>query len=148
MASANPARVAPTDPEAALVARVLRLEGFFPEFRSDQCSKIFPHSGVSAYASDELLIEQGESGRDLFVLIDGTVSVTVSMGSAAAEVATLGCEALIGEVGLLRDGFRMASARALVPTRAFRLMFEDVGYILQHNPDLASHLQGLAKERA
>ncbi len=148
MASANPARVAPSDPEAALVARVLHLEGFFPEFSGEQCAKIFPRSGVSLYASEELLIEQGEAGRDLFVLIDGSVSVTVSMGSAAAEVATLGCEALIGEVGLLRDGFRMASARALVPTRAFRLMFEDVGYILQHNPDLAAHLQGLAKERA
>ena len=148
MASANPARVAPSDPEAALVARVLRLEGFFPEFSGVQCSKIFPRSGVCVYASDELLIEQGETGRDLYVIIEGSVSVSVSMGSAAAEVATLGCEALIGEVALLRDGFRMATARALMPTRAFRLMFEDMGYILQHNPELASHLQGLAKERA
>lgn len=148
MASANPACVAPSDPEAALVARVLRLVGFFPEFNGEQCAKIFPRSGVSAYASDELLIEQGETGRDLFVVIDGSVSVTVSMGSAAAEVATLGCEALIGEVALLRDGLRMATVRALMPTRAFRLMFEDMGYILQHNPELAAHLQGLAKERA
>ncbi|MBI2787804.1 MAG: cyclic nucleotide-binding domain-containing protein [Elusimicrobia bacterium] len=147
MASANPARAVPSDPEAAVVARVLRLETFFPEFTGELCAKIFPRSGVCAYAPDEFVIEQGESGRDLFVLLAGSVSVTISMGSAGAEVATLGEEALLGEVALLRDGTRTASARAIVPTRAFRLMFEDMGYILQNNPDLAAHLQGLAKER-
>ena len=147
MASANPARGVPSDPEAAVVARVLRLENFFPEFTGELCAKIFPRSGVCAYAPDEFVIEQGESGRDLFVLLAGSVSVTVSMGSAGAEVATLGEESLLGEVALLRDGTRTASARAIVPTRAFRLMFEDMGYILQNNPELAAHLQGLAKER-
>jgi len=148
MPSANPVRNPPSDSEAAVVARVLRLDSFFPEFTGEQCAKIFPRSGVGVYSADEFVIEQGESGRDLFVLLEGSVSVTISMGSAGAEVATLGAEALLGEVALLRDGLRMASARALVPTRAFRLMFEDMGYILRNNPELAEHLQGLARERA
>ena len=148
MPSANPVRNPPSASEAAVVARVLRLDSFFPEFTGEQCSKIFPRSGVGAYSADEFVIEQGERGRDLFVLLDGFVSVTISMGSAGAEVATLGAEALLGEVALLRDGLRTASARAIVPTRAFRLMFEDMGYILQNNPELAAHLQGLARERA
>ena len=147
MPSANPARNPPSDAEAEVVARALRLETFFPEFTGELCAKIFPRSGVCAYAADEVVIEQGESGRDLFVLLDGAVSVTISMGSAGAEVATLGEAALLGEVALLRDGLRTASARAIVPTRAFRLMFEDMGYILQNNPELAAHLQGLAKAR-
>ena len=147
MASANPARSVPSDAEAAIIARALRLESFFPEFTGELCSKIFTRSGVGVYAANDLLIEQGESGRDLFVLLDGSVSVTLSMGSAGAEVAMLGESALLGEVALLRDGLRTASAMALVPTRAFRLMFEDMGYILDHNPDLAAHLQGLAKQR-
>ncbi len=147
MASSNPARAVPTDPEAAVVARALRLESFFPEFSGELCAKIFPRSGVCDYAPDEFVIEQGESGRDLFVLLAGSVSVTISMGSAGAEVATLGEEALLGELALLRDGTRTASARAIVPTRAFRLMFEDMGYVLQNNPELAAHLQGLAQQR-
>ncbi|MCR4296353.1 MAG: cyclic nucleotide-binding domain-containing protein [Elusimicrobia bacterium] len=147
MASANPARGAPNDAEAVIVARSLRLESFFPEFSGELCSKIFPRSGVCAYAADEFVIEQGESGRDLFVILAGSVSVTISMGSAGAEVATLGEEALLGEVALLRDGTRTASARAIIPTRAFRLMFEDMSYILRNNPELAAHLQGLAQQR-
>jgi CRP-like cAMP-binding protein len=148
MPSANPVRAVPNDVEAAVVARALRLESFFPEFTGEQCSKIFPRSGVGAYAAGEFVIEQGESGRDLFVLLEGTVSVTLSMGSAGAEVATLGESALLGEIALLRDGLRTASAMAIVPTRAFRLMFEDMGYILQNNPELATHLQGLARQRS
>ncbi len=148
MASANPLREPPNDAEAAMVARALRLESFFPEFTGEHCGKIFPRSGVGRYAAGEYIIEQGETGRDLFVLLDGGVSVTVSMGSAAAQVAVLGPESLLGEIALLRDGTRTASAVASVPTRAFRLMFEDMGYVLQNNPELAAHLQGLAKQRA
>jgi CRP/FNR family cyclic AMP-dependent transcriptional regulator len=148
MASVNPALAAPNDSEAAVVATALRLETFFPEFSGELCSKIFPRSGVAAYSSGELLIEQGESGRDLFVLLEGSVSVTLSMGSAGAEVANLGPAALLGEVALLRDGTRTASAMALVPTRAFRLLFNDMGYILRNNPELAEHLQGLVRERS
>lgn len=147
MPSANPGRNPPSDSAAAVVARALRLESFFPEFTGEQCAKIFPRSGVCVYAAGDFIIEQGESGRDLFVLLEGSVSVTLSMGSAGAEVATLGAESLLGEVALLRDGLRTASAMAIVESRAFRLMFEDMGYILQHNPELAAHLRGLAQAR-
>jgi len=147
MPSANPERSPATDADAEVVSGALLLESFFPEFTGELCAKIFPRSGVSSYAPGEALIEQGESGRDLFVLLEGSVSVTVSMGSAGAEVATLGAPAVLGEVALLRDGLRTASATAIAPTRAFRLMFEDMGYILQNNPELAVHLKNLAKVR-
>jgi CRP-like cAMP-binding protein len=51
-------------------------------------------------------------------------------------------------MALLRDGTRTATAAAVGPTRAFRLLYQDMGYVLQNNPALAAHLQGLAKERA
>ena len=147
MASADPPRTTASDDDASIVARALRLEDFFPEFTGEQCGKLFPHSGVALYASGDFLIEQEESGRDLFILIEGSVTVTLSMGSAAAQVATLGPGALMGEIALLREGLRTASAIAALPTRAFRLVYEDMGYILKNNPVLAAHLQSLAKER-
>lgn len=147
MPSANPVREPASDADAVVVARALRLESFFPEFNAELCGKVFPRSGVSVYAPGDYLIEQGETGRDLFVLLDGGVSVMLSMGSAGAQVATLGAESLLGEVALLRDGTRTASAVAAGPVRAFRLVYEDMGYVLQNNPELAEHLKGLAKQR-
>ena len=147
MSSANPPRSVPSDADAAVVARALRLESFFPEFNGELCAKVFPRSGVALYDAGAMLIEQGETGRDLFVVLSGRVSITLSMGSASAELAALAAESLLGEVALLRDGTRTATAVATIPTRAFRLVFEDVGYVLQNNPELAAHLQGLAKQR-
>jgi CRP-like cAMP-binding protein len=138
----------PVDEAAALaVYGALKLEGFFPEFGAEVCGKLFPRSGVCSYAPGQRVIEQGEAGRDLFVVLSGALAVAVSMGSAAAEVAVLGPGDLIGEVALLRDGVRTATVTANSPCEVYRLAFADLGYVLEHNPELAAHLRGLAERR-
>lgn len=142
-----PRRFPVDDAAAQAVSAAFRLDGFFPEFNGELCSKVFPRSGVEEFALDERLVRQGESGRDLFLLLSGRVSIVQEMGSMAAEVATLEAGAVVGEVALLRDGVRTASVLAMTPTRAFRLVFEDVGYVLKNNPPLAAHLAELARQR-
>lgn len=132
---------------AAAVRRALRLESFFPEFGAEHCRKLFPRSGIARYQDGDLVIEQGQPGRDLFVLLEGSVAVRVAFGTAAAEVAQLGPGALIGEIALLEDGVRKATVAACSPCRLFKLAFPDLGYILEHNEELAAHLRGLARER-
>jgi CRP-like cAMP-binding protein len=109
--------------------------------------KVFPRSAVEEYAPDERLVQQGDPGRDLFLLLSGRVSVVQEMGSMAAELATLEAGVVVGEVALLRDGVRTASIVAVEPTLAFRLAFEDVGYVLKNNPPLHAHLEELARRR-
>ena len=147
MSAARPSPAPPTDEDAEIVARALRLESFFPEFSGELCAKVFPRSGVRAYGAGERLIEQGDTGRDLYVLLDGEVSITMSMGSAGAELARLDSGCLIGEMALLSGEARKASAVAETSARAFNLSYEDVGYLLKNNPELAAHLESLARER-
>ncbi|MBI5246202.1 MAG: cyclic nucleotide-binding domain-containing protein [Elusimicrobia bacterium] len=147
MASADPPRVRPSDDDALIVMKSLRLEDFFPELSGEQCAKLFPRSGVGDYAAGDFLIEQDEAGRDLFVVVEGAFTITKSMGSAAAELATIGPGAVLGEIALIREGTRTASAIAAGPARAFRLAYADMDYILANNPKLAMHLQNLARER-
>lgn len=147
MPSDSPPARAVDEAAAQAVYRALKLEGFFPEFGAEVCGKLFPRSGVCVYAPGQRVIEQGESGRDLFVVLTGALAVSVSMGSAAAEVAVLGPGELIGEVALLRDGVRTATVTASAPSAVCRLAFADLGYILEHNPELAAHLRGLAERR-
>ncbi len=61
----------------------------------------------------EALIEQGQEGRELFLILDGLVDVEVD----GEEVAELGPGALIGEMALLGEGKRTASVYATTPTR-------------------------------
>jgi hypothetical protein len=61
----------------------------------------------------EALVEQGQAGDELFLLLDGVLSVDVD-GTALAEV---GPGAILGERALLEGGTRTATLRALTPAR-------------------------------
>jgi CRP-like cAMP-binding protein len=58
------------------------------------------------------LVEQGQSGDELFLLFDGVLGVEID-GSPVAEV---GPGAILGEMALLQEGRRLATLR--VVTRA------------------------------
>ena len=68
---------------------------------------------VRQVAAGHNLVEQGDSGDDLFLLLDGVLSVDVD-GKALAEV---GPGAILGERALLEGGHRTATLRAVTPCR-------------------------------
>ncbi len=148
MPSANPQRLTVDEATAEAVSKAFKLEGFFPEFGAEHCAKLFPRSGVQHFRAGEKLLEQGETGRDLLLILAGRAKVEVSVDSLSAEVSQLGDGAVLGEMALLSDGVRSATVRAVSPVFAYRLAFEDLGYILQNNPELAEHLRGLAQARS
>jgi hypothetical protein len=61
----------------------------------------------------ETLVKQGEAGSELFLLLDGVLSVDVD-GKSVTEV---GPGAILGERALLEGGTRTATLRALTPVR-------------------------------
>ena len=141
------ARVAANNDVAAVVSKALKLEDFFPEFEADHLQKLFPRSGLYRYPLEAPIIQQGETGRDLFVVYSGAVRVQQSFGTAAASLDTLGPGALIGEIALLKDGRRTATVVAAAESQVFRLVFDDLQYILKNNEALGDHLRGLAEKR-
>ena len=64
---------------------------------------------VRKLPQDALLTEQGERGDDVYLLLDGLLSVWVD----GAQVAELGPGAVIGERALLEHGRRTATLRAV-----------------------------------
>jgi hypothetical protein len=59
-------------------------------------------------ALGETLVEQGEPGRDMFLLLDGLLDVEVD----GETVARVGAGTLLGELAVLGDGRRKATLRA------------------------------------
>ena len=64
-------------------------------------------------ADGEVLVEQGEEGDDLYLLLDGVLGVDVD----GERVAELGPGTMLGERAALEDGVRTATLRALTPCR-------------------------------
>jgi Cyclic nucleotide-binding domain len=70
----------------------------------------------------EALVEQGDEGRELFLILDGIVDVEVD----GEEVAELGPGTLLGEMALLEGGKRTASVYATTQVRAVVIPPESV----------------------
>lgn len=64
-------------------------------------------------APGETLVEQGTTGVDLFILLDGVLDVEID-GEAVAQV---GAGAILGERAVLSDGRRSATLRAVRSSR-------------------------------
>ena len=61
----------------------------------------------------ECLVEQGEAGTDMFMLLDGVLEGEID-GDPVAEV---GSGAVLGELAVLGDGRRTATLRAVRSSR-------------------------------
>ena len=86
----------------------------------------------------ELIVEEGRSGNGLFIVVSGSVEVIKGLKTGQAHnVAKLGTGEPIGEMALLGEWPRTASARALEPTECIgidRWVFLDY---LEKEPKLA-----------
>jgi CRP/FNR family transcriptional regulator, cyclic AMP receptor protein len=71
------------------------------------------------FAAGETLIKQGAPPSEAFLLESGTAEITVRRpGGALTPVATIGAGEVLGEVGLVHDAPRTASAIAREPVTA------------------------------
>jgi CRP-like cAMP-binding protein len=114
-----------------------------------------------ATSGDQLLTE-GEPGRSLFVLVDGTVETTKHLGVIGLDggaprqkvLVRLSAPQFFGEIGLLEDTPRSASVRAATPCELLELRRDDfdrlvaadvrLGYRLLRN--IASSLIGRLRD--
>ena len=70
----------------------------------------------------DVLVRQGETGQDLYVLLDGVLVVEVD-GNAVAEV---GPGAILGERAILEGGLRTSTLRAQTPVKVAVARSEDI----------------------
>ena len=70
----------------------------------------------------QVLVRQGDPGDELFLLLDGLLSVEVD-GTAVMEVAP---GAVLGELAMLSGGRRQATIRATTPCRVARVRGDEI----------------------
>lgn len=100
------------------------------------------------YEAGVHLVQQGEVGVGLYVLLQGTVRVT-QRGSdgAVRELATLGPGRIFGEMALLDQRPRSATVTAVEPTIALVIPIWDFRAAVKDNGDAAMQLLSLLTQR-
>jgi len=99
-------------------------------------SEVLAIAQTRSYPSGATVVRQGETGGDLFVVLEGVVSVEQS----GTPIAMLYVGGHFGEMGLVDDLARSASVRALGPLRAMVIGREAMLALMQRDPTLAVKL--------
>ena len=90
----------------------------------------------------KVLCEEGEPGREFFVLVEGEVDVI----RKGRRVSTRGAGDFVGEIALLEDTTRTATVTAKTPLRVFVLTRQDFRRLVDDNPNVERKImQALAR---
>ncbi len=92
----------------------------------------------------QVLIQKGDPGAEMYVIEQGEIEV---LDDAGKVIKVLSDGDVFGEIGVLTSAPRNATCRAKSPTDLYRLNKSDFSRILRDNPNFASAIRQVAKER-
>jgi CRP-like cAMP-binding protein len=87
-------------------------------------------------AGDTILAE-GEDGNTAFLIINGSVEISVGEGAKAKTVGALNSGDVFGEMSLLEPGPRSATVRAITETECIVTSYDEFIGSIQDNPERA-----------
>jgi len=93
---------------------------------------------INEYGVDEVIFEEGSSGRELFVVLDGAVEIAKLNGPDKTVIVTLGKGEFFGEMAVIDGSARSATAIAAAPaTRVMRINHARFVYLVSQQPAFA-----------
>jgi CRP/FNR family transcriptional regulator len=102
------------------------------------------------YAAGDTLVQQGQPGAGLYVIVSGRVRVTQRAADGTTrELSTLGPSDVFGELALFDDDdtYRTATVTALEPTRVLIVPVFDFRVALREDPDIGIRLLAVLSRR-
>jgi len=118
----------------------LKTVPFFDELSNRQLKRVSDVMFERTYETDETIFEEGQPGAALFLLLDGKVAVEIYRETSTTRLAVLERGAFFGEMALLDETPRSASARALERTRALALYRNDLNGLVHRHPKTACQI--------
>lgn len=114
---------------------------FFESLKKNQLELVAQVVYERVYSEDEFIFEIGQPGAALFIIQHGEVNVEIpNPDDTVTPLAVLGKHSFFGELALLDESPRSASARAVVNTRLLALFRKDLDQLAETNPDITSRI--------
>ncbi|MGW1425137.1 Crp/Fnr family transcriptional regulator [Bradyrhizobium manausense] len=93
---------------------------------------------INAFAVDDVIFEEGSTGRELFVVLDGEVEIAKLDGARKTSIIKLGKGEFFGEMAVIDGSARSATAIASAPnTRVMRINHARFVYLVSQQPAFA-----------
>jgi CRP-like cAMP-binding protein len=120
-----------------LILNILKSVPLFAGLSEEHHETIIQHITLQYYPVQHKLFEQGVLGSAMYIIKSGKVRIFNEGG----DLATLGAGDFFGEMALIEDQARNASAQTLSECEIFLLKKEDFKRLIQNTPDLAQKVQ-------
>ncbi|MEH2491556.1 Crp/Fnr family transcriptional regulator [Bradyrhizobium sp. AZCC 2230] len=93
---------------------------------------------INAFAVDDVIFEEGSTGRELFVVLDGEVEIAKVDGAHKTSIIKLGKGEFFGEMAVIDGSARSATAIASAPnTKVMRINHARFVYLVSQQPAFA-----------
>jgi CRP-like cAMP-binding protein len=93
---------------------------------------------INEYDASEVIFEEGSTGRELFVVLEGKVDIVKTTGASETTIVSLGKGEFFGEMAVIDGSARSATAIAAVAgTRVMRINHARFVYLVSQQPAFA-----------
>lgn len=121
------------DPLSALSEHQL-----FTSTTADDLARLVSSGRTFDLMRGDLLFDEGDISHSLYLVLSGRVAIvmTSEIDQRESVIALMEVGDLFGELGLLDDGTRSATARALEPSTVIEIPYEPVRALFEDQPEL------------
>ena len=93
---------------------------------------------INEYDVGDIIFEEGSSGRELFVVLDGKIDIAKITSAGKTVIVTLGKGEFFGEMAVIDGSARSATAISSAPnTRVMRINHARFVYLVSQQPAFA-----------
>ncbi len=122
-------------------AAALQQVPFFADLNQEELGEFLTRLVPRRFSSGQIIFHHGDPGGLLYIIRKGKVKITYStLDGQEALLAILGEDDFFGELALLDEAPRSATAEALEPTETLTLHREDFIRFIRNNPDFSLHV--------
>lgn len=116
-------------------SRSLKELPIFSSLTDDEIKAVSEISNAQTVSADELVFSEGEPGNILYVIIRGSVRIyTKITENVDKTLVTLRSGGLFGEMAVISEDYRSATARAVEETELISISQKDFRNLLDNNP--------------
>lgn len=103
---------------------------------------------INEYDASEVVFEEGSTGRELFVVLEGKIDIVKDSGAGRTLIVSLGKGEFFGEMAVIDGSSRSATAVAAVSgTKVMRINHARFVYLVSQQPAFALMIMDALSKR-
>ena len=103
---------------------------------------------INEYDVGDVIFEEGSTGRELYVVLDGMIDIVKDSGAVRTTIVTLGKGEFFGEMAVIDGSSRSATAIAAAPkTKVMRINHARFVYLVSQQPAFALMIMDALSKR-